>query len=166
MKTKKEIKKLNLKAMKTISTYILSVIFILSGIFSFAMTPEFPVKKSELKKEILFKINFSQSIPVVAEFEDMIVSEIDLSLILPFTPEEAVFEEMLTPKADYSALAPEIPAYASFEDSDPYSELSAETVKSLAPTTPKEAAFDDEASDLSATTSLAPVTPQEATFEE
>ncbi len=97
--------------MKTTTQYILFAIFTLSSIVTFAMTPEFPLKRSELKKEIFSNLKFAQFVPVAADFEEL-------------------------------------------------------PLKSLAPTTPKEAAFDDEAAEPATLTSLAPVTPREATFDE
>jgi len=55
-------------------------------------------------------------------------------------------------------LAPTTPKEATFEDTAPAAEIFV-----LAPVTPKEASFEDEAEDL-IITSLAPVTPAEADF--
>ncbi|MGE5424963.1 MAG: hypothetical protein ACM3N9_06345 [Syntrophothermus sp.] len=166
--------------MKTITTYIITAIFFLTGLTSFAMTPEFSASKSTFNKEINPEIKFTKMVPVVATFEDSGFSvAINMELpaevlendfdyaefaeLAPVTPEEAIFEETPELTSDYfSLLAPTTPSEATFDDApDANAELSA-----LAPVTPSEATFDDAPDASVSLSSLAPATPAEATFDD
>jgi hypothetical protein len=85
---------------------------------------------------------------------------LDLTALIPVTPDEAIFEEVTSVAIDFTLVAPVVPVVADFEDVVPVIDLG-----SLAPAVPVEADFSDTVDQAIDISTLAPVAPMVADFE-